>query len=279
MSAPPSRFRVGDAEVTAFRVADLSMTPEEVFGNDPALSRYFDAPLTAAETLPNYSFLVSAGPLRVVVDPGEYSRLVAPGHFNAPEGYAPPPSLTDQMRAAGADPAGVTHAVVTHLHYDHFDGLTVPGSLSLAFPRAPCLVPRRDWDMADMADARAKGDRDVVDTLGVAEKAGVLELLDGKKELGPGVSVEPYPGESPGHQIVAVRSGRESCYIVGDLYHMKEEVEHPELAAIWTDRDALVSSRKRFAETAAAESALVLPGHMAPGRIAAEGGATRWAPL
>lgn len=265
--------------MTAFRVAELSMTLEEVFGTDPGLSRYFKGLLGAAETLPNYSFLVSSGSLRVVVDPGEYSRLVAPGHFNAPEGYVPPPPLVRQLEEAGTSPDEVTHAVVTHLHYDHYDGLTLPDPLTLAFPRARCFVPRLDWEMPAIAEARSKGDRDVVDTLGVADKAGALDLLDGGRELGPGVDVEPYPGESPGHQIVAVRSGGVSCYLIGDLYHFREEVEHPELCATWTDGETLVASRKRFAAVAAAEAALVLPGHMEAGRITSDRGSTVWSAL
>lgn len=277
----PARFGFDGATVTVFKVAELSMTLEEVFGPDPGVSRYFDRPLTESETLPNHSFLVSAGGARVVVDPGEFTRLAAPGHFNAPPGYAPPPPLVEQLRAAGVEPGEVTHVVVTHLHYDHYDGITLPGPPApvLAFPNAKCVVPRRDWEMPDIAEARSKEDPDVTETLGVAEKAGVLELIDAPTPLGGGITVEPFPGESPGHQILALRTGGGSCYLVGDLYHAPEEVEHPELAASWTDREALIASRNRFAAMASQESALVLPGHMLPGKIAVAGGRAAWREL
>ena len=90
------------------------------------------------------------------------------------------------------------------------------------------------------------------------------------------MTVEPYPGESPGHQVVGVRSSSGSCYFVGDLYHVVEEVEHPELAAGWADAPALVASRRKFSESAAAEGALVLPGHLPAGRIAFRGPAPAW---
>lgn len=276
----PGGFQVGELRVTRFHVADVSLSLGEVFGEGPEVAGYFDRPLSAKELLPVYSFLISGGETSVVVDPGEATRLNAPGHFEAPPGYRPPPALREQMTAAGFRPDQVGRVVVTHLHFDHFDGVTLPASSgpALAFPRADVLVPRLDWEMQDIAESRSKGDRDVLDTLGVVERAGLLRLLDGERELAPGVTLEPFPGESPGHQIAAVRSGGEACYLVGDLYHIKEEVEHPELAATWTDRGPLVSSRNRFAARASEEAALVLPGHMEPGRIRIDGGAASWSP-
>ncbi|MDG6912609.1 MAG: MBL fold metallo-hydrolase, partial [Nitrososphaerota archaeon] len=223
---------------------------------------------------PTQSFFVAAGPLRVVVDPSDYGRLVAPDHFRSPEGYARPPPLDAQLSAAGVSPGSVTHVVVTHLHFDHYAGVTKGGAL--AFPSARYIVPAKDWAMPDIAEARKKGDRDVTETLGVVEAAGRLELLDGPLDLGDGVTVEPYPGESPGHQVVGLRSAHDSCYFVGDLYHLAEEVEHPELAAAWADARALTASRRRFSERAAAERALVLPGHLPAGRIGFRGSAPTW---
>lgn len=280
-ATPPPRFSFGGASVTAFRVGDLSLTLEEVFGASTEVSRYFDRPLSTGETFPNHSFLVTSGDAKVVVDPGEFSRLLLPGHFNAPPGYVPPPSLVDQLKRDGVGPEEVTHIVVTHLHYDHFDGVTLPTSSgpALAFPNAVCIVPRRDWEMPSIAEARSKGDSDLADTLEVVEGAGLLEPVDGEKALGGGIAVEPFPGESPGHQVVAVRGGGGACYLAGDLYHMKEEVEHPELAAEWTDRGEILSSRNRFAAMASRESALVLPGHMLPGRIRDAGGRALWEEL
>jgi glyoxylase-like metal-dependent hydrolase (beta-lactamase superfamily II) len=189
-----------------------------------------------------------------------------------------PPTLIEQLRSAGTAPDDIAEVVITHLHYDHFAGLThlEGGKPVPSFPNARHTIPRKDWEMSDIAEGRKRGDKDLMDTLGVVEKAGLLELLDGKKDVGMGTTVLPSPGESPGHQIVRIESGGEVCYCVGDLYHMKEEVEHPELAASWADPSILVRSRNDFAERASKESALVLPGHMRPGRVALEAGRPRW---
>ena len=275
MGTAAASFNVGDARVASFNVGDLYLRLDEVFDPKADLAPYFGGrDLTVPEAFPTRSFFVAAGPLRVVVDPSDYGRLVAPDHFRSPEGYAHPPPLDAQLSAAGVAPGSVTHVVVTHLHFDHYAGVTKGGSL--AFPSARYIIPAKDWAMPEMAEARKKGDKDVADTLGVVEAAGKLELLDGPLDLGDGVTVEPYPGESPGHQVVGVRSGHESCYFVGDLYHLVEEVEHPELAAAWADARALAASRRSFSERAAAERALVLPGHLPAGRIGFRGSAPTW---
>lgn len=279
-SGAGASFRVGRAQVFSFDVGDLELRLDEVFDPKADLSTYFGGKdLSSPEAFPTRSFYVSSGSRRVVVDPSDYARLVSPGHFRAPRGSAPPPTLEEQLAAAGAAPSSVTHVVVTHLHYDHYAGLTKgkAGAPELAFPSARCIVPAKDWSTPEMVGARERRDADVAETLGAVEGAGKLELSDGPLDLGDGVTVEPFPGESPGHQVVCLKSGGDSCYFVGDLYHLVEEVEHPELAASWADGPALLASRRAFAERAAAEGALVLPGHLPAGRIELKGGAPSWA--
>jgi glyoxylase-like metal-dependent hydrolase (beta-lactamase superfamily II) len=268
-------FKVGDARVTVFEVGSLKLSMGEVFGADVPLSRYFDEKtISSPELFPTYSTLVESEDSRVMVDPSDFHRLVAPGHFGAPDGYTPPPPLANQLREVGVRPNAVTQVVITHLHYDHFAGVT--NDSGLAFPRAVCYIPKADWEMPDIAQGREKGDPDVTTTLGAAEKAGKLELLEDALKLGGGISVEPFPGESPGHQIVGVKSRGRSCYCVGDLYHLVAEVEHPELSASWTDAKVLLSSRRKFSRRAAAERALVLPGHLPAGKITFRNARPKW---
>jgi glyoxylase-like metal-dependent hydrolase (beta-lactamase superfamily II) len=268
-------FRIGSARVTSFNVGDLSLRLDEVFAPGSADARYFGGrDMTAPQDFPTKSFLVASGPLTVVVDPSDYGRLLSPDHFKARAVHVSPPTLEAQLAAAGVAPESVTHVVVTHLHFDHYAGVTKGGSL--AFPSARYIIPAKDWETPEMAEARDRGDADVAQTLRVVEAAGRLEPLDGQLDLGSGLTVEPFPGETPGHLVVGIRSGPESCYLVGDLYHLAEEVEHPELAAVWADAGALAASRRRFSERAAAERALVIPGHLPAGRISFKGSSPTW---
>lgn len=275
----PLQLKVGDARVTVFNVGDMLFGLDEAYDKSVDLPRYFSKEQIGKKAqFPTQSFLIESGEVKVVVDPSDYARLTAPGRFSPPPGYVLPPPLLSQLEGAGVLPGDVTHVVVTHLHFDHYAGVTTSseGSPSLAFPAARYIIPKKDWEMPDFVEEKKKGDRDIVDTLMVVDGAGRLELLDRALDLGGGVTVEPYPGESPGHQVVGVRSRGSCCYCVGDLFHFKEEVEHPELVAAWNEPEQAAASRKRFYGLASEEGALVIPGHMRVGRISMEEGQASW---
>ena len=272
-------FRIGDSGVMVLNVGDFAMSLYDIFGKSADLTRYFDSrDLAAPPFSPSNTVLIETATSRVLVDPGDRERLLSAYGAQPPDGPRAPPKLVEQLGTVGVKPPDIGTVVVTHLHYDHFAGLTrkLGGKTVPAFPNAMHIVPKRDWDMPEIADARTKGDKDLAETLGVVDEAGLLSLLDGPMDLGGGVTVSPSPGESPGHQIVGVMSKGATCYCVGDLYHMKEEVEHPGLAATWADAEVLARSRNAFAERASKESALVLPGHMCPGRITFKGDTPIW---
>jgi len=215
----------------------------------------------------------------IVVDPGDHARLVAAS--GSKENSNGPASLLKQLEGSGVGPSEITHVVVTHLHFDHYAGVTryQGGGYSPSFPNAEYIIPAKDWDMPDISEGRKKRDRDLAETLGVLQERGLLTLQDGGRELAGDVAVEPAPGESPGHQLVALGPESERGYIIGDLFHQREEVEHPELMATWTDRGALASTREAFSARASRESAVILSGHMPPGRIKLERDGVTWTEL
>jgi len=266
-------------KTTVLNVGDFAMSLYDIFGKDADLTRYFDPrELGTPPFYPSNTILIETASNRVIVDPGNRERNLSAYGVQPPHAPPAPPSLAEQLAAVGVKSSEIGTVVVTHLHYDHFAGLTreIDGKTVPSFPKATHIIPKRDWEMAEIADARRKGDRDLAETLGVVEEAGLLSFLDGPLDLGEGVTISPSPGESPGHQIVGITSMGAACYCVGDLYHLREEVEHPGLSATWADPEVLVRSRNAFAERASKESALVLPGHMRPGRITIGGGGPVW---
>jgi glyoxylase-like metal-dependent hydrolase (beta-lactamase superfamily II) len=115
--------------------------------------------------------------------------------------------------------------------------------------------------------------------LELAEKLGLLHLVDEEQEIRPGVTVYSAPGESPGHVIVRIESAGEVLYIVGDLFHHAAEVEHTDWAPPHADHTPLMDSRKRWYDQLARERALVVTAHerFPPwGEIIAANGGYRW---
>ncbi|HKT22224.1 MAG TPA: MBL fold metallo-hydrolase [Nitrososphaerales archaeon] len=263
-------------KVFVFNVGDFPIDLSEVYGADEAKRRF--GPDAANAWFPSNSMLITAPGAVVVVDPGDSSRLAAAMNPKPDPARFRPVPLARQMERLGVRGEDVTQVVVTHLHFDHFAGVTreVDGHRVPSFPGARHLIPAADWNMPDIADGRRKGDRDLASTLGVLEKAGLVDLVSSRVRIAPGLATEPYPGESPGHQVVSVSSGGSRCYCIGDLFHVAPEVDHPELMAVWVDREALRASKAKFAARASKERALVLGGHMRPGWITESRGAHRW---
>jgi glyoxylase-like metal-dependent hydrolase (beta-lactamase superfamily II) len=214
------------------------------------------------------------------------SVLVDLGHGDAPERYMPArpdrrgPPLIEALASVGVRPDEVTHVVITHAHGDHFYGATV-GSRGEQprFPNARHLIGRSDWE-GNPARTRA-GSAEAVE-LGALARLGRLETVDGDLTIAPGIDVLHAPGESPGHQVVRLRSGGHSFYCLGDLFHHPAEVEHLDWLPAGRDPDASRLSRQRLVAAAVREQALLAFTHAAfPawGRIVQSAHGQRWEPV
>jgi glyoxylase-like metal-dependent hydrolase (beta-lactamase superfamily II) len=221
----------------------------------------------------------------ILVDPNDYDLSCPPGSPSVPAGYRPD-SLPEQLREIGVNPDEVTHVVITHRHFDHYAGVTKKeGSRGYvpSFPRARHLLGRADWESTEILrrDAIKYGvtladPEEDVRSLGVINRAGLLDLLDAERTVSPQVQILRAPGESPGHQIVRVHSAGQTFYCVGDLYHHPIEVENPETMAPWANPETNVRSRHALAPVAESEGATVVAGHMAIGRIERTSSGFRW---
>src|SRR5258708_39793950 len=174
-----------------------------------------------------YAHLVEATPIQcyhvacpgrsVLVDAPVYEFSLGGGSMELPGPHPPP--LEAQLAAAGADPGAVTDVVITHAHFDHINGLTkrIDGRYVPTFPTARHYLGAGDWVPAEFAYMQKF-------TLGVIEQHGLLTLVHGPLELAPGLDIVRAPGETPGHQLLHVRTtspnaGDRDAYITGDLYH------------------------------------------------------------
>ena len=214
----------------------------------------------------------------MLVDAGDYAVAVSLNSPYVPPNYSPPPGLIDQLLETGISPEDVTHLVITHLHFDHYAGVTTErnGQYVPTFPNARCFIGRADWEYPDTQEALKDPNSLDSRTIGVLHSAGVLELVEGNVDLLPAVRVLTAPGESPGHQIVRVHSEGQTLYCLGDLYHDPLEVENPTWMARWADDEATLASRRKIVDLALAEDALLVPAHMSPGRLERTAGGVRW---
>lgn len=147
-------------------------------------------------------------------------------------------ALGNVLSHAGFEPGDVTHAVLTHLHFDHAGGL-------LELPNATVVVQRREW--AELADERlvSKGavNPDDVD-LGHQRVE-----LDGDRDLfGDGsITCLLTDGHTAGHQSVRVRASDGVYVLCGDCCYLRRTLTHEHLPPFAWDHDRQRASIRRLA--------------------------------
>ncbi len=268
--------RVGQARVHIINMGTLQVdlagwlrVPRQEW--TPATTPFFEQPIV----MPALSVLIELPETVIVVDACD--PLAIARSLYAGTGYQPPPNLSERLAALGILPEHVEHVVLTHLHFDHFSGVTreQQGRMVPRFPRARHYVGRADW--ADIDEELADPDSLEHKTLAVIEQHGLLNLVDRNADLAGEVRVLAAPGETPGHQIVRIHSGGQTLYCLGDLFHHTVEIEQPECMVHWADPEMTRRSRQSLIAAALAEDALLMAAHISTlGRLRAGRDGVRW---
>ena len=185
------------------------------------------------------------------------------------------------LASIGVKPEEITHVAITHMHGDHIVGATrvVDGQRIPSFPNARYFVTETEWTNAPEWHQRADAINAQKEALVAAD---VVDLLGGEREIVPGVTIIPAPGESPGHAIVRVEAGGDVVYYLGDLFHQPAEFAHLDWIPRYRDRMTLVAVRKKLMPRFVEESAWLIPAHhLFPciGKIEPAGDGYRWIPV
>lgn len=274
---------LGAATISLINVGDVYLTLSEIMAvpEDEWRPRYaalFEQP----QFFPSQCIHIALPDASVLVDANDFARSTPPGSpYAPPAGYQPPPDLLTQLRKRGIEPDDITHLVITHAHFDHYAGITRERNNEYvpAFPHARCFLGRADWEQPDLQTALQDATSEDSHTWGVLQQAGLLELVEGDRDITASVRIVAAPGESPGHQIVRVASQGRVLYCLGDLYHHPLEVEHPSWMAEWDDSTPTIASRYALAEAALSEQALLIATHISSiGLLERSASGCRWMP-
>jgi len=279
MEASPQRFTVGQAVVTVFNAGDIQYDlAENLIADEAILRDRYAAQVSAPLHVPMQCIHIQTPQAVVMVDAAS-SEIEADSPFRI-AGYSPPAPLPEQMAAAGIDANAVESLVITHAHWDHYNGLTVPaegGGRAPICAQASVYLGRADWESAEMRAALAKPETLQARTFGVVAQLGRLAPVAGRREIAPGIEIVPTPGETPGHVMVRVSSDGQALYCVGDVYHHPIEAEQPGWAAPWADLESICAIREALAVRAQAEGALIIATHIrGAGRLTQTKEGVRW---
>ena len=221
-------MKLGRFECRAVETGTFRLDGGAMFGVVPKVlwSKTNPADVNNRISMAMRALYVEGGGHRLLVDSGAGTKLnekMLRNYVIETQGLGP------SLERSGIPASSLSDAVVTHLHFDHAGGYTYydgKGELRLVMPEAVHHVQRRQWEAAldpnekDRASFFEENYRPI-------EEAGRLHLIDGEKELYPGVTLIPTDGHTPGHQVVLVDGGEGSLLYCGDLIPLASHVNLP----------------------------------------------------
>jgi glyoxylase-like metal-dependent hydrolase (beta-lactamase superfamily II) len=213
-------MKAGNIEITPIEYGRFKLDGGAMFGVVPK-------PLWERVALPDdenridmatRGMLIRAGARKILVDTGigdkmseKLNRIYAVDFSRF--------SLENSLKQVGLSYEDITDVILTHLHFDHTGGSTKiddDENVIPTFPNATYWLQRQQYDWALSPSDRDRASFMPVNYVPLYEK-GCLELLEGERELFPGISVIPVHGHTFGQQLIKVADGSEAVLFCADL--------------------------------------------------------------
>ena len=203
-------------------------------------------------TLHFYVWLILGGPHPVLVDTGFRE------HDGAQRGIRNYVSPAAMVERAGVRPTDVPLALITHLHWDHWSGHAL-------FPAAEFWIQKDEvafWTgpiarhevYKQVANAEALGQ---LVTLNYGNR---IRLIEGEREILPGLRVHWVGGHTAGMQIVSVETGRGPVVLTSDASHFYRNVERRQPVQIITSLPEMLAGFDTI-HALAGRQRLIVAGH------------------
>jgi len=170
-----------------------------------------------------------------------------------------PPSLLSGLAENNIKPADIDTVILTHLHFDHCGGNT--SQLRMAnsevrivptFPKARYIVQQAEWEKAVTPNERTRASY-IKENLIPVKEAGLLELIDGDKEILPGISVRVTGGHTRGHQVVLIKSGGKTAVYWSDLIPTTAHIDLPYIMSYDLYPEETLEKKRQLVEQAIKE--------------------------
>jgi glyoxylase-like metal-dependent hydrolase (beta-lactamase superfamily II) len=161
------------------------------------------------------------------------------------------------LARAGVQPGAVTDVIISHIHWDHFDGTSL-------FPNARVWIQREEVthhvDSVGTVLDRAIDRQDAV-MLAALRNAGRVQLVDGDaQEIIPGVTVYTGGKHTFQSQYVGVRTAEGTVVLASDNMYLYENLEAHVPIAQTLDAVSNLAAQDRMTHIASARR-LIVPGH------------------
>jgi glyoxylase-like metal-dependent hydrolase (beta-lactamase superfamily II) len=251
------RRKLGAFEVTAVLDGDLDLDLK-LFSGDPAEMQKLSAQSYQASPPRVHcnAFAVNTGDKLYLVDTGT-GELMGSSLGR----------VAENLVLAGINLDQIDAILLTHLHPDHFGGMTMEGRP--VFKNAEIYVSEADakfWLSAESAEKSPAEMKPFFTMAADAIKpyAHRLKPLPANGEIAPGIAAVSLPGHTVGHTGYRFSSEKQQMLVWGDIVHNAAlQFPHPEWTlAFDTDQAQAAAARKRAFDMAATDKLLVAGMHL-----------------
>ena len=172
-------------------------------------------------------------------------------------------NLEDAIVAAGHRVSDVKLVINTHLHFDHAGGDTyvdAAGTVRASFPNAKYVVQKGEHHWATHTNERTGASYFTRNWDPILE-AGNFDLIEGDREIVPGISVMLTPGHVPFHQSVKIDGGSEIACFLGDVCPTSAHLPLPWIMGYDVEPLVTLESKRALLKRAEAEKWLLIFEH------------------
>ncbi|MGH7359049.1 MAG: N-acyl homoserine lactonase family protein [Candidatus Rokuibacteriota bacterium] len=230
-------------QVYALKCGERDTTACEFFYREPSHERI---------TLHYFVWLILGGPHPVLVDTGFGEEEAAARGLR---GYVSPAVMVGRL---GVRADEIPMALVTHLHWDHWAGHG-------HFPGAEFWIQRDEVAFWTGAVARYEAYRMSANVPALAELvrlnyANRVRVVDGAREVLPGLHVHRLGGHTAGLQIVSVETAKGRVVLTSDASHFYRNVERFQPVQIITSLPEMLAGFETI-RALAGSPRLIVAGH------------------
>jgi len=232
-------------EVVAIRYATVPQFPVSALIKGADVSRKFDIAMMV--------WLIRGDGRNVLVDSGFY-RPQFFKNWNV-TGFVRP---DEAVRRAGVAPEAITDVILTHAHWDHADGADL-------FPKARIWIQKDEY-VYYTADAWQKDGKhggiepEDMAALLKANTEGRLQLVDGDREVLPGIRVHTGGRHTYASQYVSVTAKAGTVILASDNLYLYENLDKHVPIAQTFDAASNLAAQDRM-KMIATDPRLIVPGH------------------